>query len=370
MREPSVGQKPKTLVEINGKKYDAITGQPVADDTAARPQTPTAVQTDRRPAPATAKHSIGGLTPPTRPSKTPANHSQEVHKRTSKSHSLHRGAVIPQTARPAPADQHDKSHDEQPEPTRRRLAQNVDSARLERSAKHKKSSAIVKFSAGQPAAKVHAQTQMQSQVPSQTSPVAAAQAVTSPALSAKEELIAKRLAQTATHQPDPRAAKKPLASRIADKLKHGRGGSVVAVSLAALLLIGYVTYLNVPRMALRVAAGRAGFAAELPGYVPSGFRFSGPVAYSPGELILQYTSNTDDRYYEIREQETDWDSKTLLDNYVLGETDVYSTYQERGLTIYMFEGSRATWVNGGIWYTIGGDGELTSEQLLKIAASL
>ena len=364
-----MGQKPKTLVEINGKKYDAITGQPVADDTAARPQTPPAPQA-RQPAPTAAQHSIGGVAPPTKPGKTPASHSKEVHKRTSKSHSLHRGAVVPITSRPAPADQHDKAHDEQPEPSRRSLAQNVNSARLERSAKHKKSTAIAKFSAGQPAAQVQTADRIQSQAPEQASPAIASQAITSPALSAKEELIAKRLAQTATRQPAHQAPKKSLTSRIADKLKHGRGGSVVAVSLAALLLIGYVTYLNVPRMALRVAAGRAGFAAELPGYAPSGFRFSGPVAYSPGELTLQYTSNTDERYYEIRERETDWDSKTLLDNYVLGETDVYSTYQERGLTIYMFEGSHATWVNGGVWYTIGGDGQLTSEQLLKIAASL
>lgn len=360
-----MGQKPKTIVEINGKKYDAISGQLVADDSAPKPLTSTEPTKPTQTVPVNNGRSLGGMTAPAAANpasqntiKPQAAHSKDIHGRARKGHSLHRTAAL--ASRPSPVESHDKNHDEQPQPARRQLSQNVDSARLHRSSKHIKSTAIAKFSSA----------------PAETAPVQPealtipqGQPITSPAISPKDELIAKQLAATAASQPAP-IAKKSLKDRVADKLKQGRNSSVIAASLAALLLIGYVTYLNIPRMALRVASGRAGFAAELPGYAPSGFRFSGPVAYSPGELTLQYSSNTDNRYYQVKERETPWDSQTLLDNYVAQETELYSTYQERGLTIYVFDGSTATWVNGGIWYTIDGASQLTSEQLLKIAASL
>lgn len=123
-------------------------------------------------------------------------------------------------------------------------------------------------------------------------------------------------------------------------------------------------------MALRIASSRAGFQASLPGYSPSGFRFAGPVAYSDGVIELEYASNSDDRAYSLTQKESAWDSQSLLDNYVENRTDDYLTFQERGLTVYVYDGSQATWVDRGIWYTIEGDSNLTTEQLLKIASSL
>ena len=359
-----MGQKPKTTVEINGKQYDAITGQPVTN-TPAAPKNAQPNYADR-PAEANANQSgsmSGVVKQPADNSeviKPDAANSSAVHSGNRSGHTLNRNAAKPVTT--PPEQNHNPAHDEQPEPARRQLAKKVDPARSQRSSRHSKSTAIAKFSAGQPAQTANPESEVAPALSPGTPN-------TTPAISPKEQLIAQQLAKTAANQPAPEP-KPSLKKRISDKLKNGRTGSVMAASLAALLLIGYVTYLNVPRMALRVAAGRAGFSAELPGYSPSGFRFSGPVAYSPGELTLGYASNTDNRAYQVKEKETSWDSQTLLDNYVLSETELYSTYQQRGLTIYVFDGSTATWVNGGIWFTVSGDSQLTSEQLLKIAASL
>lgn len=346
-----MGQKPKTLVEINGQKYDAITGQPMSN--AAAPKPDTVPGQTVQPSTTDNAGSMSGVIAPARP------HSKQVHSGQRAGHALHRSISPPEAI-----DDHqtkDQSVYEQPNPARRNLAQTIDPARLKRSSRHVKSSAIAKFSSPSRAATVPQ--------PDLPPPLPANQPLTSPAISPKEQLIAKQIARAATSQaPTPGTAS--FNERLMSKLKNGRTGSVVASSLAALLLIGYVTYLNIPRMALRVAAGRAGFAAEIPGYAPSGFRFSGPVAYSPGELSLRYASNTDGREYVLKEKTTTWDSQTLLDNYVATESELYSTYQQRGLTIYVFDGSTATWVNGGIWFTIEGDSQLTSEQLLKIAASL
>lgn len=153
-------------------------------------------------------------------------------------------------------------------------------------------------------------------------------------------------------------------------IKNSRTKSLIATSLTAILLVGYITYINIPRAALKIASSKAGFSAQLPGYNPSGFKFAGPISYAPGQIILEYKSNTDDRRFSLTQKETAWDSQTLLDNYVLEESDLYSTYQERGLIVYIFGSSNATWVNGGIWYTITGSSNLTAEQMLKIAASL
>jgi hypothetical protein len=146
--------------------------------------------------------------------------------------------------------------------------------------------------------------------------------------------------------------------------------SLAATSLVALLIVGYVVYLNVPNMALRVAAREAGFDARMPGYKPTGFRFGGPITYEPGQITINFNSNTDERSFSIAQRETNWDSQSLLDNYVASTGGLYQTYQDRGLTIYVYDGSNATWVNGGIWYTIEGQSLLNAEQLIKIAGSI
>lgn len=146
--------------------------------------------------------------------------------------------------------------------------------------------------------------------------------------------------------------------------------SVAAITISVLLIVGYVTYLNIPNVAMRVAASRAGFDASLPAYTPDGFGFKGPIAYNSGQVVVDFSSHSDKRSYSVSQRESNWDSKSLLENAVKAESDNYLTFQDRGLTIYVYDGSKASWVNRGIWYTIEGDSKLNTDQLLKIAASL
>jgi hypothetical protein len=143
-----------------------------------------------------------------------------------------------------------------------------------------------------------------------------------------------------------------------------------AASLSVLLIVGYVTYLNIPNFAMKVAASRAGFDASLPGYTPDGFSFHGPVAYNSGKVVVDFTSNTDDSRYQVAQQESNWDSKSLLENVVKEKTDKYLTFEDRGLTIYVYDGQNATWVNGGVMYTIISESKLNTEQLINIATSI
>ncbi len=122
---------------------------------------------------------------------------------------------------------------------------------------------------------------------------------------------------------------------------------------------------------MKVAAHRAGFAAALPGYKPAGYSLSGPIAYSPGQVTINFGSNTDSRRFSLKQQPTTWDSTALLENYVTKQTPNYLTYQDRGLTIYIFNGSSAAWVNGGMMYQLEGkNSQLDTDQLLKLATSV
>ena len=146
--------------------------------------------------------------------------------------------------------------------------------------------------------------------------------------------------------------------------------SAAAASLSVLLIVGYVTYLNIPNFAMKVAASRAGFDASMPGYTPDGFSFHGPVAYNSGKVVVDFTSNSDDSSYQVAQQESSWDSKSLLENVVKEKSDKYLTFEDKGLTIYVYDGQNATWVNGGVMYSINSQSKLNTEQLINIATSI
>lgn len=150
-----------------------------------------------------------------------------------------------------------------------------------------------------------------------------------------------------------------------------RWATTMAVVASALVLAGYVTYLNLPNISLRVAANRAGLDAQTPGYTPPGYSFKGPTAYGPGQITLAFNSNSDEGYINVTQRRTPWDSATMLEEYVKPKTgDLFSTSIQNGLTIYVYKSNQAAWVSNGILYTIEGNSNLNPEQVLKIASSL
>lgn len=188
----------------------------------------------------------------------------------------------------------------------------------------------------------------------------------------KEDLISQRIAEAPTNsltderQEDLTPQQKKVRNFFS---KQPRMVNALAGMAVVLLLIGYVTFLNMPAISMRVAISRAGFDATMPGYKPSGYSINGPVAYSPGEVSLKFASNTNSDNFTLTQKESSWDSKALLDNFVSKETNNYLTYQEKGLTVYMFDG-KAAWVNGGVWYSVDGSSKLSSDQILKLATSM
>lgn len=141
------------------------------------------------------------------------------------------------------------------------------------------------------------------------------------------------------------------------------------VGLCILLLGGYVTYLNYPHIAVRVAAGQADIDASLPEYTPEGYKFRGPVTYGPNQLTVTFGSS-DDSNISVTQKSTNWDSESLLENHVRYQTSRYDTYREDGLVIYTYDNRYATWVNGGMMYEIESSNSLDEEEIVRMAGSL
>ncbi len=160
---------------------------------------------------------------------------------------------------------------------------------------------------------------------------------------------------------------RPLKSRFGSRQ---RIVAVLSAVLAIVLLGGYVTYLNMPALSVRVAAAQAGIDANYPGYRPDGYALNGPVTYSAGKVAINFKANGGNQSFTINQSKSSWDSQALLDDYVTPKAGSnYIPYTEDGLTIYTY-GDNAAWVNGGVLYTIQGDASLSSTQMRHIATSL
>lgn len=151
--------------------------------------------------------------------------------------------------------------------------------------------------------------------------------------------------------------------------KTAKHASIASSLAAAVLLVGFIAYLNWPNLNLKLASSQAGFSAEMPGYQPSGYSFSGPIDYQAGKVTINFKSNTDDRSYSVKQEVSNWNSQSLQDNFLTAQNKTYEVQQEAGRTIYLYDNGQATWVNGGVWYQLDGS-SLSPEQLMKVASSL
>lgn len=142
---------------------------------------------------------------------------------------------------------------------------------------------------------------------------------------------------------------------------------ITSAAVVSVIVCGFLAYQMIPAIKVKFAGTRAGFSASLPGYSPAGFGLSGDIAASSGEVTLTYKSRTDDKNYKLSQTPSNWTSQALLNNFVIPANKPYQTYEDQGKTVYIYDNSNATWVDGGVWYKLEGNANLTSDQLLRIA---
>lgn len=189
-----------------------------------------------------------------------------------------------------------------------------------------------------------------------------ASAVATTATTSKSEDLFRQAMANAKHDVYQPAHKSSKKSHKAKKVL--KFSTAVAIFL---VIIGFVVFQNLPHIYIKMASSKAGFSAQLPNYQPSGFTLQQPIKADPGQIVLQYISQSDERNFALIQKASNWNTKSLLENFILSNNKTYQTLEDSGKTIFVYDSSSATWVNGGIWYQIEGNGQLNNEQILRIA---
>ena len=344
----------QTLV-INGKVYDAVTGLPVAaPDAVATPST-----TTKRVVATTTGAPVSHGSNASRV----AHHAKHAHRTTKKSATLRREYVAQPVAKAQVGNARRR-------PATTSIAQ---SDMIQKFAPHPQplQTSTARLKTAQPRLDITPVKTKPAAIIAQKHALVTAPTVSRPAApalntrSVREQLIAERLASVDVNQ----TQKAPKKSR-SFFTNQPRRMSLVTGTLAAVILAGYFTYINMPGLSVRVAAAQADVAASFPDYRPDGYRFSGPVAFAQGQVAIDFKANGGTTKYTVAQQKSTWDSQAVYDNVVAkAADDSYVTNSQQGLTIYTFKG-QAAWVNKGILYTVTGDAPLSNEQLLRIAGSL
>lgn len=324
MMKQSVGKKP-SVIEINGRRYNAITGQPIGHTTAVID----GIKKDIHPKPMMRKAA-----------KHLRQSAHAVHTRTQRSKTLMREVV----AKPR-AKRNNPSTTSQP--------------RVARAASVPKSPAIRHFSKhGKAEQPLHGEVIHSRQ---STSAVALAAPLPNVLAGLSHQRLEKML-DAALLSAD--AQKRALRVRRLPRW-------LVATLAVVVVAVGGTLFAwkNIPQASMKVAGLKAHINSSVPAYVPSDFKFAGPVESHDGTASMTYRSASNDgQSFTIKQQASNWDSSTLEANIPKSQVQ---TSQVKGTTVYIYgANNNATWVNNGIRYTIEDNAQLNSGELLKVADSL
>ena len=359
--------KHHNIIELNGKKYDAKTGH-IVSATQREQKTPSKVNH----ASSHNGHSIDGVVGGRRKSmnqpankkstKQPRTHTPKhiSHHKTQKSQSLMRSAV----KKPASEPKHEV------------LSRSQNRARLHRAKNTPMSSHIGKFTPTE----TKISTKLSSVPLAQAPAISAEQAQPSTPsqqphhqahkLSASQKHFEAALSKSHAHKAKP-TKKQKRGAKLAKKL--GISHKILNVSaamLATVLLVGFFTYQNLASLSMQVASSRAGFEAQLPGYKPAGYGLAGPIEYEPGTVSVSFVSRTDDSNLKLTQEVSNWNSEALQENFLGQNSSEFQARQEKGKTIYIYDGNNATWVSGGVWYRIESNSLINTDQLVQMANSI
>lgn len=177
-----------------------------------------------------------------------------------------------------------------------------------------------------------------------------------------EDVFEKAIASATSHE-------QPVHKVRRHRSKKRRVVNSLAVTAAFLIIGGFISYLNLPGIEMRVASVQAGFSASLPTYAPTGYALQGDVLRSGDTVSVSFRSGSSQ--YRITQQSSNWDSETLLGD-TLASNAQYQAVQENGQTVYIYQnnGTNAVWVNGGVRYDLTGNAELSQNEVVSIVTSL
>lgn len=340
----------RNTIKINGKHYDAVTGQPIGHGEALAP----------------------------RPAHKPAL------KAAVKRPTMH--DVVRHTAKPAPGHKPETSNTlmrqavRKPDPVKRQLkVQAVTSAASTLAAVAPKTSVSQVHPAKLHKAKHVPKSHLISHFsPSVMQPSLPVYVPPTPVESARPLAI-----QAHNHKPVSKAKKPQTTAELLDralqsadshthtttKRRQGKHRKLATASAAAVVAMAVIGLTQLQSLQLHMASAKAGFAAALPSYRPAGYSLQ-KLDSGPGAVASAFHSNSDDRNYTVTEKQSDWTSDELRDDFVAKADPGFQIANVAGRTVFLYDNGSATWVDSGVWYVVQSHGALSSRQLTDLAASL
>lgn len=150
--------------------------------------------------------------------------------------------------------------------------------------------------------------------------------------------------------------------------RHISWAQRASAGLAVMLLGGYLTYLSMPNISLRVAAVQAGIDAKYPSYSPGGYAINGPIKFADNQVKITYAYADGSRKFTLTQEKSNWNTSSVKEFFTSKSPNPTTTNVD-GITVYSSD-SGAAWVNGGILYQINGNANLSNEQIRQIASGL
>jgi len=174
----------------------------------------------------------------------------------------------------------------------------------------------------------------------------------------KESAIAEAMSQTDIEP------KKPGFFR-----RHIKLVNISSIALLVIIISGAIVYFNMLSISVAIVSMQSGIKATSPEYHPDGYSINGPASYSDSTVTINFRANAGDTNFSIKQTKSTWDSSAVRNKVNKDSGGEFITTEEKGLTIYTYNGN-AAWVNGGILYTIEGNAPLSGDQIRRIATSL
>lgn len=169
----------------------------------------------------------------------------------------------------------------------------------------------------------------------------------------------------ATHYVDIHAHRQAYRKKVRTHVASMLAGSLVLIAIAS-----FVAYQNSPALQLKVASVRAGISVRMPNLSSLGFTWGG-VKANDGKVTVGLTKGANS--YQLTQQSTNLSSDDMIAN--LGATDAsgtpdYTAVPAGSTTVYRFGNTTATWVQDGTWYTLTGTAPLNNTQLASLVKSI
>lgn len=353
-----------SIIEFNGKKYDSLTGrilsaqkQPphqIDEKKVFKPQAKTidGISDSRKIEIKSEFKTEEAIGKPKRSSREHIARSRKVEKPKT----LMRSAVKRPVHKPA---------SEHKPPARVGLYQELTRERARRAHHISKSTSVTKFSKSAP--------KRRSDVTFTAKPLPVVEQPAPREITADNNIVTQAEQLVGKLENAVQSAESHLEVLAESKLKSRKSRKLAYAfaSFTSVLLIGFAVYQAIPVVQVKLASNKAGFAATLPGYAPNGYGLEKDLKADSGVVTMTYSSAADNKNYKITQTPSQWNSDSLLNNYVLPASSGYERIDENGQIVYVYDGQKsATWLDNGIWYRLDGANNFSNDQLVRIVQGL